>query len=441
MRAKTHNTKNNNAKNNTIHNISVGILRIIVSIVLLLTVCGNHNGKNHQLMQNSVIAVAIAAAATTTILSPAIMAKQSYKLIQKTKLSHDSFLLRFGLPNNNRRSILGVDPLLPTCIKIDYPNPMKNNNNADDDDDDMLSKSYSPISHPSTKGYFELVVKSYKNSFYHEGGGVGKYLCDLTVGRSINGEVKKERIMHGSSQIVNRGWNHIGLIAGGTGIAPLLQLARILLFEKDDDNDEDEDEDKEQQCNNTDANTNTNTGKIRPKIHLLFINHAKEDILGRNEIETLAKKHPNNFFVTYLFTQEHEDEENNDGEESQDKYLQQQQMQPSSPTPQDRYSDASAVKSSSLSSSSSSHQPSITFLYGRGRGDVDMVKQALPLPSKGDATTMIFVCGRDGFVEYWAGPVTRDTPLIGKKKGKKIQGPLLGVLKASGYTASQVFKY
>ena len=65
---------------------------------------------------------------------------------------------------------------------------------------------------------------------------MGKYLCDLTVGRSINGEVKKERIMHGSSQIVNRGWNHIGLIAGGTGIAPLLQLARILLFEKDDDN-------------------------------------------------------------------------------------------------------------------------------------------------------------------------------------------------------------
>jgi len=54
---------------------------------------------------------------------------------------------------------------------------------------------------------------------------------------------------------------------------------------------------------------------------------------------------------------------------------------------------------------------------------------------------MIFVCGRDGFVETWAGSVGRGPPKADGKKGKKIQGPLKGILAAAGYDASEVFKY
>ena len=35
-----------------------------------------------------------------------------------------------------------------------------------------------------------------------------------------------------------------------------------------------------------------------------------------------------------------------------------------------------------------------------------MIRFALPPPT-GDGSTMIFVCGTDGFVETWGGPVRR----------------------------------
>jgi len=283
--------------------------------------------------------------------------KQSYKLLTKKQLSHDSFLLRYSLPEG--RAILGTDPILPTCIKVDY---------QPKDNEKALSKSYSPVTHPGQTDYFDLVVKSYP---YREGGGVGKYLCDMEVGSSIIGKLKGERMMHGSSAVVGRGWKHIGLVAGGTGIAPLLQIARIVLESE----------------------------KEKPRVHLLFINHTPRDILGKDEIEELAKEHPEHFYVTHSFTRQ-EDE-----------------------------TDECPAGSN------------IAF----GRGDAELASTALPKPSiavhEGQPTdTMVFVCGRDGFVAHWAGPVAR-APTTDGSKGPKIQGPLLGVLAEAGFTAEQVFKY
>ena len=53
----------------------------------------------------------------------------------------------------------------------------------------------------------------------------------------------------------------------------------------------------------------------------------------------------------------------------------------------------------------------------------------------------VFVCGRDGFVESWAGPTARAPRKADGSKGAKIQGPLLGLLAAAGYDASEVYKY
>eukprot|EP00536_Pseudo-nitzschia_multiseries_P016819 jgi/Psemu1/222733/e_gw1.1247.13.1 len=313
------------------------------------------------------------------------MVQQSYKLLRKTRLSDDSFLLRYGLPEG--RSILGKDPTLPTCIKVDFAVATEQ-----DKDAKPISKSYSPVTHPNQPGYFDLVVKSYP---YREGGGVGAYLCDMTVGDSIRASLKKERMMHGSSAVLGRGWKQVGLVAGGTGIAPLLQIARILLEDKTNWGDDDDDDN-------------------RPRIHLLFVNHTPSQILGVEAIETLAQEHPDHFFVTYSFTQDNHEED-----------------------------PADVVGPDSVSR------------FTSGRGDVDMARAALPPPSstcvsESDETetaaepqsdTMIFVCGRDGFVAHWAGPVTRAPPKPDGKKGPKIQGPLLGVLAEAGFTAEQVFKY
>ena len=67
--------------------------------------------------------------------------KQSYELLEKTRLTHNSFLLRYALPEG--RSILGVDPLLPTCVKVDYE--------PDVPEHKKLSKSYSPVSHNTSR--------------------------------------------------------------------------------------------------------------------------------------------------------------------------------------------------------------------------------------------------------------------------------------------------
>jgi len=373
----------------------------------------NNNNNNNNIQNTNMNAGNIVSA-----VSPLV--KQSYKLLKKTKLSPDSFLLRYGLPTE--RDYLGIDPLIPTCIKVDSPNPALSvvndgtttktvidestlSENKKKILHSVLSKSYSPVSHPSQQTHFELVVKSYPTTFSN-GGGVGKYLCDMEVGQSMVAELKSERIMHGSSQIVHRGWKHIGLIAGGTGIAPLLQLARILL---EGDN------------IHNDSHLEYESSS-RPKIHLLFINHTTKDILGKNEIESLLHKYPDNFFLTYSFTRQEEEGQEGKGQEE-------------------------LLDEDNESNKSSNN---IRLLYGRG--DVDMVQKSLPKPSSlvssssdtdtnTDTDTMIFVCGRDGFVEHWAGPVARGPPPPGKMKGPKIQGPLLGILKDAGYDASQVFKY
>lgn len=272
---------------------------------------------------------------------------QSYKLLSKTKLTNDSFILRYALSSSN--AILGSDSRIPTCIKINYAPPK---DLLSQGDKKQLSKSYSPVSHPNRLGDFELIVKSYK---YRPGGGVGKYICDMQIGESIEATLKKERIMHGKAQVLGR-WKHVGLVGGGTGIAPLLQIARIIL----DSNDE-------------------------TKIYLLFINRTEEDILGRTIIDQMARDYFNKFFVHYSLTREEKD----------------------------------------------------NFLHGPG--DVAMAQTALPDPTEDD--TLILVCGKDGFVEHWAGPVGRAPSKPDGSKGGKIQGPLLGILAEAGFTAEQVFKY
>lgn len=344
---------------------------LLAALFSVICLCASKNFRpsdpndthNSRRMQRGVASAAKTGVSSVVSSSP--KTKQSYELLRKTRLSHDSFLLQYGLPEG--RTILGIDPSIPTCIKIDYkpPSGIK-----------ALSKSYSPVTHPNQEGCFDLVVKAYAD---REGGGVGKYLCDMEVGDSISAKLKGERVVHGSTSVLDRGWKNVGLVAGGTGIAPLLQIARILLEAKDE---------------------------TETKIHLLFINHTKEDILGKEEIEVLAREHPGRFLVTYSFTREAGDDDAAGGGQCDSEGL---------------------------------------VRFARGRGDPEMARSALPVPSvseEGQPTdTMIFVCGRDGFVAHWAGPVARAPPLPDGSKGPKIQGALLGVLADAGFTADQVFKY
>ena len=177
------------------------------------------------------------------------------------------------------------------------------------------------------------------------------------------GTLKSKRVVHGEAAVLGR-WRRIGLVGGGTGIAPLLQIARIIL-------------------QSTDAADTSTT------VHLLSIHRREEDILGRQEAEQLAAAHPDRFAVSYSLTA---------------------QLAPEGWT---------------------GHV---------GRGDAEMARAALPPPGS-ETPTMIFVCGTDGFVATWGGPVGRAPRKPDGGKGAKIQGPLLGILKEVGFSESEVFKY
>lgn len=66
-------------------------------------------------------------------------------------------------------------------------------------------------------------------------------------------------------------YKEVYLIAGGTGITPMLQLAEGILSDNND----------------------------RTRVHLLFGNIEEKDILLREHIEGLAKYRPEQFQVTY----------------------------------------------------------------------------------------------------------------------------------------------
>jgi len=260
--------------------------------------------------------------------------KQRYSILDNTKVNHDSNILTVGFEG---RDYLGWDNGTPTCISVYSEN--------------SKTKSYSPITHPNSENQFELLVKSYP---LRTGGGVGAYLCNLQPGDVFEAKVKSTRIMHSSSEMVGR-WSHVGLIAGGTGIAPLYQILQIIL--RDD----------------------------TTKVSILYINRYFDDILLKAAMDELTIQYPDRIAsISYSLTGE-----NKTG-------------------------------------------------YLSGRGNVEMARKALPDPSSDNM--MIFVCGKDGFVETWCGKVQREETADGSK-GKKIQGPLLGILKECGFCKSQVFKY
>lgn len=66
---------------------------------------------------------------------------------------------------------------------------------------------------------------------------------------------------------------NVGMIAGGTGITPMLQVIRRVFHEK-----------------STDKNT---------KISLIFANQTEKDILLKEELDKIAKEHPDRFKVVY----------------------------------------------------------------------------------------------------------------------------------------------
>uniref|UniRef100_UPI0037E74FBC NADH-cytochrome b5 reductase 2 n=1 Tax=Semicossyphus pulcher TaxID=241346 RepID=UPI0037E74FBC len=191
------------------------------------------------------------------------MVKYPLPLIHKQEISHDTKKFRFGLPSATH--ILG----LPVGQHV-YLSAKVNGS--------LVVRAYTPVSSDEDQGHVDLVVKVYyKNSHpsFPEGGKMSQFLDNMAIGDTIDFRGPNGLLVYkGNGQFSirpdkksepkARKFKHVGMIAGGTGITPMLQLIRSITADPTD-----------------------NT-----KCSLIFANQTEKDILLREELEEVQKNHP-----------------------------------------------------------------------------------------------------------------------------------------------------
>lgn len=198
-------------------------------------------------------------------------------LQQITNLSPDTVLLRFGLPTPT--TVLGLP--VGKHFKIFSPNPKGtvpgqwNGKEDNEYEETEIQRSYTPTSSDDELGYVDLVIKVYKAGElpqFPDGGKMSQYLGGLKVGDTIDiqgpfGMIEykgKGTFMSGRKELQKK---HVGMMAGGTGITPMLQVITAILKDPSD-----------------------------PTIcSLIFANKTADDILVRDILESLQKKHAPRF--------------------------------------------------------------------------------------------------------------------------------------------------
>lgn len=170
---------------------------------------------------------------------------QKFPLIQKTMLSHNSGIYRFGLPHPE--DVLG----LPIGQHISIQATINGKE---------ITRSYTPTSNDAQKGYFDLLIKSYPE------GNISKHIAELEIGNSINVRGPK-----GFYEYVPNMLKNIAMVAGGTGITPMFQIIEAIARNPED----------------------------QTEVQLLYGNQTEADILLKPELDKIVKENPN-IKVTYF---------------------------------------------------------------------------------------------------------------------------------------------
>ncbi|KAK9497728.1 hypothetical protein O3M35_004396 [Rhynocoris fuscipes] len=196
--------------------------------------------------------------------------KVALKLMEKEIINHDTRRFRFELPSNNH--ILG----LPVGQHIFLSANIEG---------ETLIRSYTPVTSDDDLGYMDLVIKVYhKNTHpkYPAGGKMSQYLDSLAIGDTVDIRGPSGRLKYlgkgvFSMKVLRKDPAYqvtvtkVSMIAGGSGITPMLQLIRHIT---------------------KDANDNT-------EMSLIFANQTEKDILLRNELEEVAANYPEQFKLWY----------------------------------------------------------------------------------------------------------------------------------------------
>ncbi|TFK34600.1 nitrate reductase [Crucibulum laeve] len=145
---------------------------------------------------------------------------------------------------------------------------------------ELVQRPYTPVSRPNDKGFIDMLIKLYyPEPRFPAGGRMSLCFAALAVGESVElrGPIGHFIwIGNGIARIsgVERHVEEIGMICGGSGITPMIQIIRAAL------------EHPEEQI----------------KVWLLSANREYGDILCKEELDQLALKHSERFKLHYTLT-------------------------------------------------------------------------------------------------------------------------------------------
>uniref|UniRef100_A0A2P2KD29 NADH-cytochrome b5 reductase n=1 Tax=Rhizophora mucronata TaxID=61149 RepID=A0A2P2KD29_RHIMU len=175
---------------------------------------------------------------------------KEFKLVKRIQLSHNVAKFTFALPKPT--SVLG----LPIGQHISC--------RGKDSQGEEVIKPYTPTTLDSDVGHFELVIKMYAQ------GRMSHHFREMHVGDYLSVKGPKGRFRYHIGQV-----RAFGMLAGGSGITPMFQVARAIL----------------------------ENPKDRTKVHLIYANVTYEDILLKRELDELALRYPDRFKVYYVLNQ------------------------------------------------------------------------------------------------------------------------------------------
>ncbi|UJR26043.1 hypothetical protein I4U23_007389 [Adineta vaga] len=121
-------------------------------------------------------------------------------------------------------------------------------------------RPYTPISRPNTIGELEFVIKNYPQGL------MSKHVHEMKKGDTIEIKGPIPKYPYEANK-----FEKLALIAGGTGITPMVQMIEEVLLNPDD----------------------------KTKVTLLFANTTTDDILLKESLDKLAQKYPDRFQLHY----------------------------------------------------------------------------------------------------------------------------------------------
>ncbi|GAA5963660.1 hypothetical protein JCM21900_001968 [Sporobolomyces salmonicolor] len=206
--------------------------------------------QHHQLAVGAAVGLALLVAALLSLkpkAKPALDSTkwQKFKLVDKIVISPNTAIYRFALP---RGQVLG----LPIGQHVSVSATINGK---------LVQRSYTPTSSDDDIGFFDLLIKSYPT------GNISRHFSELKVGDYVDVKGPKGQMRY-SPEFANT----IGMIAGGTGITPMLQIIRAALKNPID----------------------------KTQLSLIYANVSFEDILLKAELDRLASEHPDQFKVYYV---------------------------------------------------------------------------------------------------------------------------------------------